>query len=145
LGDVGDESAAEALVGALGDESMEVRSRAIWALGNVEPRSAPRALLNVLADKDPRLRHLAAWALYEIEDPASAPALQAALRTEADKDLQISYIRALAALGEKSIDAIRPLLESPDQRIKTMAVRALAGGHAAGPWPWPWPEPRPHP
>ena len=60
-------------------------------------------------------------------------------------DLQIAYIRAIAAMGEKSVAAIRDLLESSDPKIKSMAVRALAGGDAAGPWPWPWPEPRPYP
>jgi beta-lactamase regulating signal transducer with metallopeptidase domain len=145
LGDVGDASATDALVAALGDASESVRSRAIWALGNIEPRQAPRQLVAMLGDKDAGVRMLTAWALYEIEDPTTATALHNALRTEADKDLQIAYIRAMAAMGEKSVDAIRPLLESSDQRVKAMAVRALAGGHAAGPWPWPWPEPRPHP
>ena len=84
-------------------------------------------------------------ALYEIEDPSSAPALQAALRAEQDKEIQLGYIRALAAMGDKSVDAIRPLLESSDARVKAMAVRALAGGHATGPWPHPWPQPRPSP
>ena len=54
------------------------------------------------------MRELTAWALYEIEDPATAPALQAALRTETNKELQLKYIRALAAMGEQSVDAIRP-------------------------------------
>jgi beta-lactamase regulating signal transducer with metallopeptidase domain/HEAT repeat protein len=145
LGNVEDRGSVDALVGALGDASPEVRKRALWAIGNVEPQQAPRAVIALLADKEPRIRKLAAWTLYQIEDPAAAPALQAALRAEADTDLQLAYIRALAALGEKSVDALRGLLESPDARIKTMAVKALAGGHAAGPWPWPWPEPRPYP
>jgi hypothetical protein len=80
-----------------------------------------------------------------IEDPAAAPALNAALSGESNKTLQIAYIRALAAMGEKPVDAIRGLLTSSDPRIKAMAVRALAGGNATGPWPWPWPEPRPSP
>jgi len=99
----------------------------------------------MLRDRDPRVRELTAWALFNIEDPDAATALQAALRAEQDTDLQMAYIRALAAMGEKSIDAIRPLLESSDQRVKSMAVRALAGGHATGPWPYPWPQPRPYP
>ena len=145
LGNVGDRGAIDALVAALADPAPEVRKRALWAIGHVEPQQAPRAVLGLLSDKDARIRKLAAWTLYQIEDPASAPALDAALRAESDKDVQLAYIRALAALGEKSVDAIRGLLESPDHRIKTMAVKALAGGHAAGPWPWPWPEPRPYP
>jgi HEAT repeat protein len=99
----------------------------------------------MLNDPEPRVRELAAWALFNIEDPSTVPAFEAALKVEQNKNLQISYIRALAAMGDKSIDAIRGLLESPDQRVKTMAVRALAGGHATGPWPMPWPEPRPFP
>lgn len=145
LGNVGDHAATDALVAALGDASADVRMRALWALGNVEPKQAPRQVMALLSDKDTRVRELAAWTLFSIEDPAAAPALEAALRTETNKDLQLSYIRALAALGEKSVDAIRGLLESSDPRIKTMAVKALAGGHAAGPWPWPWPDPRPFP
>ena len=145
LGNVGDHAATDALVAALGDASPEVRMRALWAIGNVEPKQAPRQVMALLSDKDTRVRELAAWTLYSIEDPAAAPALEAALRTETNKELQLAYIHALAALGEKSVDAIRGLLESPDARIKTMAVKALAGGHAAGPWPWPWPEPRPFP
>jgi HEAT repeat protein len=91
------------------------------------------------------MRELTAWALYQIEDPAAIPALEAALRSEPNKNLQIAYIKALAATGEQSVDALKSLLESKDPEIKGIAVRALAGGQATGPWPWPWPEPRPFP
>jgi len=57
----------------------------------------------------------------------------------------VAFLRALAVMGEHSVEAIRELVESRDERIRAMAVNALAGGDAAGPWPWPWPEPRPHP
>ena len=119
--------------------------RAAWGLGNIEPREAPRALVAMLRDPDPGVRELTAWALYQIEDPSTVNALNDALKTESSRDLQLCYIRALAALGEKSVDAVRGLLTSPDPKIKSMAVRALAGGNAAGPWPWPWPQPRPFP
>ena len=145
LGNIGDRRAVEPLVAALADANADVRARAVWGLGNVSPREAPRQLVAMLRDTDPHVRELTAWALYEIEDPSTAPALQAALKAEQDKDIQLGYIRALAAMGDKSLDAIRPLLESNDPRIKSMAVRALAGGHATGPWPHPWPQPRPYP
>lgn len=145
LGSVGDRSAADALAAALSDKSVEVRKRAAWALGNADLRQAPPALINLLNDQDPEMRELAAWALFQIEDPAAIPGLEAALKREPDKDLQVAYIRALAAVGEKSVDALKGLLESKDQEIRTIAVRALAGGHATGPWPRPWPEPRPFP
>jgi beta-lactamase regulating signal transducer with metallopeptidase domain/HEAT repeat protein len=145
LGQIGDQGSAVALTAALADASPEVRMRAIWALGQVEPKQAPKPLLALLSDKDPRVRKMTAWALYSIEDPESAPALDAALRAESDKDLQLAYIRALASLGERSVEALKSLLESRDPQVKSMAVRALAGGRASGPWPQPWPQPRPFP
>ena len=147
LGNVGGRSSAvsDALAAALSDPNVGIRKRAAWALGNADLRQAPPALIALLRDRDPEIRELAAWGLYQIEDPASIPALDAALRSETDKNLQIAYIKALAAVGEKSVDALKGLLESKDPEIKSIAVRALAGGHATGPWPWPWPEPRPFP
>ena len=145
LGNVGGRSVADALAAALSDVSVEVRKRAAWALGNADLKQAPPALIALLRDPSPEMRELVAWALYQIEDPASIPALDAALRSETNKNLQIAYIRALAAVGENSVDALKSLLESKDPEIKAIAVRALAGGRGNGPWPWPWPEPRPFP
>jgi HEAT repeat protein len=146
LGSVGDRSAADALVAALADASPQVRKRALWAIGNTDLKQAPRPVMALLSDHDPESRELAAWVLFQIEDPAAIPALDAALRAEtSNKHLQIAYIKALAATGEKSVDALKGLLESPNPEIKAIAVRALAGGNATGPWPWPWPEPRPFP
>jgi len=145
LGHMDDHSSIDVLLAALNDRAPGIRMRAVWAIGRIEPRQAPQALINLLRDPSPEIRHITAWALYEIEDPATVPALNAALRAESDKSLQFAYIRALAAMGEKSVDAIRGLLDSRDPEIKSLAVRALAGGNAAGPWPWPWPEPRPFP
>ena len=143
LGNVGSRSAADALAGVLSDPSPEMRRRAAWALGNIDIKQAPPALMNLLKDSDPETRETAAWALYQIEDPAAIGALEQALNREQDKDLQIAYIRALAAVGEKSVDALKGLLESKDPEIRKIAVKALAGGHATGPWPRPWPQPRP--
>ena len=145
LGNIGDEDAVTALVNALSDADKNVRLRALWAIGNIEPRRAPPQVLALLRDSQPMVRQLAAWTLFQIEDPAGVPALNAALQAETIAELRIDYIRALAALGEKSVDAIRGLLLSSDPKIKSIAVRALAGGNGAGPWPWPWPEPRPYP
>jgi HEAT repeat protein len=145
LGSVGDRSSADALAAALSDASPEVRKRAAWALGNSDLKQAPPKLIAMLNDKDPEVRELVAWALYEIEDPSAIPALESALAREPNKEIQINYIRALAATGEKSVDALKGLLESKDPEIRSIAVRALAGGNATGPWPHPWPEPRPFP
>jgi beta-lactamase regulating signal transducer with metallopeptidase domain/HEAT repeat protein len=145
VGTIGASGALDAVVSALADKNPDVRERALWAIGTISPQRAPATVTALLKDSDPRVRRLAAWVLYQIHDPASLPALDAALHAESDEDNQLADIRALAEMGEASITALRTLLESPDPRIKGMAVRALAGGHAAGPWPWPWPEPRPNP
>ena len=145
LGEIGDARATDAVMASLSDPSAAIRMRAVWAFGQMSPRQAPAALIALLRDSDPRVREITAWALFEIEDPAAVPALNAALHAETDKNLQVAYIRALAATGEKSVDAIRGLLDSKDPAIRSMAVRALAGGRGSGPWPWPWPEPRPYP
>jgi len=145
LGSIGDNSSIGALTAAINDRTPGIRMRAVWAIGRIEPRQAPKAVIDLLRDTDPDIREITAWALYQIEDTNTIPALDAALRAEPDKKLQFAYIRALAAMGEKSVDAVRRLLDSKDPEIRNLAVRALAGGNAAGPWPWPWPEPRPYP
>lgn len=145
LGNVGDRSAVDALVAALGSSEPRVRTRALWAIGNISPKQAPKPVLALLKDSDARVRMMTAWTLYQIEDPDAVPALRAALEQEQNKEVQVAEIRALAAMGEQSVDALRGLLESSDPKVKSMAVHALAGGQAAGPWPWPWPEPRPFP
>jgi hydroxymethylpyrimidine kinase/phosphomethylpyrimidine kinase/thiamine-phosphate diphosphorylase len=80
------------------------------------------------------------------DEPArTVPALQRALRTDPDRDMQLLYIRALASMGERSVPALKELIESPDPRAREVAIRALAGSDAGGVWAWPWPQPRPFP
>ena len=145
LGEHDDRASVDALTAALTDASPEVRVRSAWAIGSIGPKQAPKALIAMLRDKDAHVRKVAAWALFSIEDVSAAPALQSALKVEQESEVQLSMIRAIAVLGDQSVDVLKELIESPDARVKSMAVRALAGGHAAGPWPWPWPNPRPFP
>ena len=145
LGSLGDNDAVEGLTAALSDTSQEVRRRAVWAIGSVGPRTAPKELVAMLSDKDKDMRGMVAWALFTIQDPDAVPALTAAMRSETDKDTQRALIRALAATGERSVDAIKALIDSKDPEVREAAIRALAGGGASGPWPRPWPQPRPHP
>jgi beta-lactamase regulating signal transducer with metallopeptidase domain/HEAT repeat protein len=146
LAQVGNSSAASAFASAMSDRSAAVRANAAWAFGNIDVKSAPAALVAGLKDSDSKVRAATAWALHNISDESTIPALQDALRGETDSSLQIDYIRALAAMGgDASVDALRTLLVSPDVRVKSIAVKALAGGGATGPWPWPMPMPRPNP
>lgn len=145
LGSLGDDDAVEGLTAALSDTSREVRMRSVWAIGSIGPKQAPKQLTALLKDKDSEMRQMVAWALFTIQDPDAVPALTTAMQSETDKDTQRALIRALASTGERSVDAIKSLLDSKDPEVREAAIRALAGGGATGPWPRPWPQPRPHP
>jgi beta-lactamase regulating signal transducer with metallopeptidase domain/HEAT repeat protein len=144
LGEIGDDSAADALTQALSADDAAIRVRAAWALGELGLDRAPKPLVAMLSDKDARVRKITAWALHNMRDPESAAALDAALGRETDRDVQQALIKALASVGERSVDAIRRLLDSKDPEIRALAIKSLAG-QGAGPWPWPWPDPRPNP
>jgi beta-lactamase regulating signal transducer with metallopeptidase domain/HEAT repeat protein len=145
LGSLGDNDAVPALTAALSDTSRTIRLRSVWAIGSISPKQAPKPLVALLSDKDEEMRQMVAWALFTIQDPDAVPALTTAMRSETDKDTQRALIRALAATGEQSVDAIKALIDSKDPEVREAAIRALAGGRASGPWPKPWPQPRPHP
>jgi beta-lactamase regulating signal transducer with metallopeptidase domain/HEAT repeat protein len=145
LGSLGEREAVDELAAALSDTSRAVRYRAAWAIGSTEPKTAPKALVDMLSDKDADVRKVVAWALYNIQDPDAVPALDAAMQKETDRDVQRALIRAMASTGERSVDAIKKLIDSKDSGVREAAIRALAGGGSGyGPWPWPWPDPRPH-
>ncbi|MEP6573332.1 MAG: M56 family metallopeptidase [Gemmatimonadota bacterium] len=145
LGSIRDESAVEALTSVLADTDPGIRQTAAWAIGTIHPDQAPAQLINALSDKDRDVRLSVAWALYNIRDDQAVNALDAAFRHETDSDVQHGIIRALGAMGERSVEALQRLVSSPDPEIREGAVTALAGGNASGPWPWPRPEPRPFP
>ncbi len=145
LGSLGDDDGVPALTAALSDTNRTIRLRSVWAIGSISPKQAPKQLVALLSDKDEEMRQMVAWALFTIQDPDAVPALTTAMKSETDKDTQRALIRALAATGEQSVDAIKALIDSKDPEVREAAIRALAGGRASGPWPKPWPQPRPHP
>ncbi len=145
LGSIGDEAAVETLAAVLADADPKTREVAAWAIGSCEPSRAPSALVSALSDRDRDVRESVAWALFTIEDPSAAGAIDAALRRETDSEVQLGLIKALGAAGDSSVGALERLVASPDSEVRNVAIRALAGGDASGPWPWPRPEPRPFP
>jgi HEAT repeat protein len=145
LGSVGDPAAVEALTAVLRDPKAETRDLAAWAIGSCEPSTAPAPLVAALRDSDRDVRLSAAWALYAIEDPAASAALEAAYGKETDDEVRVGLIKALGALGERSVDVLQRLVTSSGSVVRETAVTELAGGGASGPWPWPRPEPRPFP
>jgi beta-lactamase regulating signal transducer with metallopeptidase domain/HEAT repeat protein len=129
---------------ALHDADAKVRASAAWALGQCDLEHAPSELGALLTDPEPRVRKMATWALFEIKDPSTEPAIEKALQHETDEDLRRDMVRAIAAMGERSPEAVERLLDSKDPATRELAVHALAGDHLFV-WPMPWPRPRPTP
>ena len=69
------------------------------------------------------------------------------MSADADERLAAAVLLDECADVEPDGERVRntAVSERRNAEIKSIAVRALAGGHATGPWPWPWPEPRPFP
>jgi beta-lactamase regulating signal transducer with metallopeptidase domain/HEAT repeat protein len=144
-GSIGSNSFVEGLAALLADPDPNIRELAAWSIGSCEPEKAPPALIKLLGDTNRDVRLSAAWALHTIGDGSAADALEAAFRREKDPDVQRGIIRALGSMGDVAVATLTRLVDSPDKEIRTVAVTALAGGSAGGPWPWPRPEPRPYP
>jgi beta-lactamase regulating signal transducer with metallopeptidase domain/HEAT repeat protein len=145
LGEVGDASAVDALVGLLNSPDAATRELAAWSIGSCEPHKAPQPLVALLRDRERDVRLSAAWALFQIEDGAAAGAVEAAYQRETDPAVRTGLIRALGAMGDSAVGALERLVGSRDTAVRSIAIAALAGGEASGPWPWPRPEPRPSP
>ena len=133
-----------AFVTALHDADSKVRASAAWALGQCDLEHAPSELGALLSDPEQRVRKMAVWALFNIKDPSTEPAIEKALQSETDEGLRRDMVRAIAAMGERSPEAVERLLDSKDPATRELAVHALAGDHL-NVWPMPWPRPRPTP
>jgi len=144
-GEIGSPTSVAALSALLTSPDASVREVAAWSIGNCSPEHAPPALIHALTDADRDVRLSVAWALHSIGDAAAADELEAAFHREKDPEVQRGLIRALGSMGEKAVSTLARLVESPDREVRAVAVTALAGGNAGGPWPWPRPEPRPYP
>jgi beta-lactamase regulating signal transducer with metallopeptidase domain/HEAT repeat protein len=144
-GSVGLKSSVEGLTVLLTDADPNMREVAAWSIGNCEPEHAPPALIRLLGDPNRDVRLAAAWALHTIGDGTAADELEAAFRREKDPEVQRGLIRALGSMGDEAVPTLTRLVDSPDREVRAVAVTALAGGNAGGPWPWPRPDPRPYP
>ena len=145
LGEVGDADAVAALAGLLDSPDAATRELAAWSIGNCGPSKAPAPLVALLRDRERDVRLSAAWALYQIEDGSAAGAVESAYQRETDPEVRTGLIRALGVMGDSAVGALERLVSSRDTAVRSIAITALAGGEASGPWPWPRPEPRPFP
>jgi HEAT repeat protein len=140
LGQLGDPSGATFIAAQLASEqSTEVLATLAWAIGSIPPKAAPPRLLSLLTSEDRNTRLKAAWALSEIADPASLPALQAAIKQPQSRGTMRALLRAVVAIDQGSAE-LAELINSRDSMVRQVAVEALAGNRRVDPWPWPWPR-----
>ena len=65
----------DALGRAIRDSDVEVRRKAVWALGEIQDARGVAPLTQALSDGDQETRKTAVWALGEIQDPSAIPSL----------------------------------------------------------------------
>ena len=125
LGEIGDGSAVEPLIGALKDEAMTVRQAAATSLGTVGNPSAVGPLIGALCDKEMPVRYRAAGALGKIGDGHGVNALIGALKDE-HSDVRKAVATALGEIGGPGVvEALIPILKDESGDVRESAATAL--------------------
>lgn len=141
---VGDPTAVDLLIDALGDEDdrtdaggYPLRRNAARALGKLGDRRAVMPLVEALACSDFYVREAAAQSLESLGDGACIPALVRLLNGDIDgtlpapeqKELAEPYDAILEALGTlgatDTVELIQPFLDHGVERVKYAAARAM--------------------
>ncbi len=123
LGELRDARAVQPLVVVLGDDSPDIRSAAVQALGGIG-RPASDALQAALGDKDARRRQYAAQALGEIRDPRAIAPLIAIMKDQ-DPYVRFHAHQALGRIGEPAVNPLITALRDSHPWVRLNAVNAL--------------------
>lgn len=107
---------------------------ALLSLGRFTTKEDLTPILRWTSARDAGVRWRAAWALFRPKDPAATPHLMK-LSADASADVRFWAVRGLtrALVDESTIgrtDAaarLRQAVNDPDRRVRTEAIRALAG------------------
>lgn len=114
LGEIGDHESFTALSKAL-EDTMNVRTKAIIALGRLKQDAAISTLTTFLFDPSPEIRYQAMMALVEIGKPASAHQI-VPLVVDDDEMVSRGAFRALEKLGDKRPE--KEILKAAKKRTK---------------------------
>ena len=140
LGQLRDDDTVPALVGAMGDEEVQVRQAAADALVRIGEASIS-ALLGTLEGQGGRLAPYALWALGEIGSPAAVDALAQQAAQASAWRIRWSAVEALGEVGgERAVQTL--IRDAPEEdmnqelrialsEIEFGATRAAALSHLA--------------
>ncbi|MBE2272322.1 MAG: HEAT repeat domain-containing protein [Anaerolinea sp.] len=123
--ELSDPSTIPALLEALRDKNVEIRSVAAEALGTIGDEAALDGLEDVLrSDDDDSVRAAAAKALGTIGDPTSIPVLLQTLKTE-NSELWHSAAEALWLMNEDVMPHVITALTHPDHDTRRVGLQAV--------------------
>ncbi|MEV0122170.1 HEAT repeat domain-containing protein [Streptomyces sp. NPDC050703] len=127
-----------ALLGEVRSERAQARSQALHTLSKLgDPRAWPAITREVLSDADVEVARSAWRAAVVLVPEGEEPALAAELVTQlgrGERGTQLSLSRALVALGEVIVPALRAATMADDPRVRThaLATRQLLRDPEAG-------------
>lgn len=125
LGILNRSSSVTALVGAMGDEQIQVRKAAAEALAAIGERAIP-ALVATLEGRGGRLAPYALWALGEIGSPSAVDTLIDRAQNASTWRIRWSAVESLGDVGGKRAGrALVTALDDPDERVRSAAGDAL--------------------
>ena len=110
----------------LRSERAQARSQALHTLSKIGDRRAwPGITRALLSDADDEVARSAWRAAVVLVPEGEGPGLAAVLATQlgrGGRETQLSLSRALIALGEVALPALRAATTAPDQRVRTHAL-----------------------
>jgi HEAT repeat protein len=139
LGSIGAQDATEALRGAMKKDNEFLQMVSAWAVAKLNPgdeaaeKTAVDKLVAGLKSKDPGIRTAAAKGLQSLQAPPEmvGPAL-VALINDADEEVQVHAVDAIASLGESVVPRVTNGLKNPQLRHAAIQVLRKLGPKAAG-------------
>ncbi len=132
LGDLKDQRAVQALLGAIEDRNRDVRRQAIQSLGKMRDKRAAGVLRRVVVGEDRYVRAAAARALGALRDTSAVDMLVSVVDREmhlqgrSGDELMGAIARALGALNDRrGIDTLIRLLDHPGIQVRSSAIHSL--------------------
>lgn len=118
--------ALDTLIAALKHADLEVRWRAVVALGWIGDARAVEPLADLLWVSPYEIKINVVWALGQIGDVRAAALLLHAIHAEDVQDPDVAYNAALALLRLGVVDALQHELDSPRETVFRVAHAAFA-------------------